>query len=119
MSVPADPPAQLARFPLEVHDAYQRFCATGDESAIHTMVRAALLDFLPRHDGALRARALSDESRLLDDLGYDSLAIAELVFFFEDLFKVTITTDEIRPVRTVGDLRAFVARKLAANRSLA
>jgi acyl carrier protein len=119
MSVPLNPPPQLARFPADVHDAYWHFLDTGDEVAVHTVARAALVDFLPKNKKDLPDRALGNDARLIEDLGYDSLAIAELVFFFEDLFKVTITTKEIRNVSTVGELHTFVTHKLAANRRLA
>jgi acyl carrier protein len=119
MSVPVDSPAQLARFPAAVHDAYRRFFTSGDASGLPIVVEAALIDFLPKRPGSSRSQPLDDRARLIEDLGYDSLAIAELVFFFEDLFKVTITTQEIRNVSTVGELRAFVARKLAATKASA
>jgi acyl carrier protein len=57
---------------------------------------------------------VTGHTRLFEDLSYDSVAVAELIFFFEDLFDVTISNEEIMGVRTVGDLQACVAKKLSA-----
>jgi acyl carrier protein len=110
---PVPPPersAALARFPAEVLEAYQRYRLKGDASAVEAVVVAAAVDYRPAGSGA--SVAVSDESRLLEDLGYDSVAVAELVFFLEDLFEMTITNDDILAVRSIGDLRACVIRKL-------
>lgn len=105
-------PPQLAKFPLEVREAYARYQATRSVEAVHVVVLAALRDFLPKQEGAPE-RSLADHLRLMEDLGYDSLAVAETVFFLEDLFQVRIGNRELIEVNTVGQLRNFVARKLA------
>jgi acyl carrier protein len=53
-------------------------------------------------------------TRLIEDLGFDSLAITEVVFFAEDLFGINITNEEIMQVRTLDDLRGFICRKVGA-----
>ncbi len=107
-------PPQLARFPQEVRDAYRRFRGEHDRAAAQKVVLAALLDYLPEESPHGSDQPLADEQRLIEDLGYDSLAIAEIVFFLEDLFGVVIKTADLKIVRTVGDLRSFVDEKLAA-----
>ncbi len=107
--------AQLRRFPAEVREAFGRFCATGDVPALHLVVLAVVRDYMPRPDGL----ALTDEMRLIEDLGYDSLAVAETVFFLEDLLEVRIENKELLQVRTVGELRSFVTRKVEQKRTAA
>lgn len=110
---PLDPP-QLARFPAEVRAAYRQFRATGDATAVQLVVLSAVKEHCPRKTTlSTEDSAASTSRRLVEDLGYDSLAIAELVFFLEDLFEVSIRTEEIQTIATVGELRGFVARKLA------
>jgi acyl carrier protein len=102
----------LAKFPSAVLEAYERYRATGDAGAVHEVVMAAVVDYAP--PGAPTNDTLGESSRLIEDLGYDSVSIAELVFFLEDVFEVTISNDDILSVRTLGELRACVVRRLAA-----
>ena len=108
--------APLARFPEDVRDAFARFLAVGDVAALDTVLFAVVRDFLPRKNPSA-AGPLPDNARLIEDLGFDSLAIAEIVFFMEDLFLIKISNAEIQQVRTVGQLRAFVLIKFAAARA--
>ena len=107
-----DIPQPLARFPVEVRAAYQNFRSTRDEAALQVVILAAVSDFMPKSSVHQRLEPLRLEQRLIDDLGFDSLAVAETVFFFEDLFRVTIRNQELMALRTVGELCDFVAHRL-------
>lgn len=115
MSSPSDfsIPPQLARFPIEVRDAYRLYRETRDADALQVVVTAALREHMPKRTGQAAAPDFNDNVRLIEDLGYDSLAVAEIVFFFEDLFQVSIRTQDLQSMSTVGELRAFVLRQLA------
>jgi 3-hydroxyacyl-[acyl-carrier-protein] dehydratase len=104
---------KLRRLPPSALENFRKFRATGDEAALTALIFAVLYDLLPQKCKA-GAASWPDEARLIEDLGFDSLAIAETVFFFEDLFTISISNEEILQVRTVGELRAFVQKKLAA-----
>ncbi len=105
--------AKFTRFPREVQDAYSSFCRTGDMTAVDVVIIAALKEFMPRKP----TQEITDQFRLIEDLGYDSLAVAELVFFLEDCFQVRIETQGLVSLRTVGDLRAFVVSKLGSQKT--
>jgi acyl carrier protein len=104
-------PTALARFPAEVLEAYQRYRSQGDADAVEAVVIAAVVDYRPSGSGS--AQPVNDGTRLFEDLSYDSVAVAELIFFLEDLFDVTLSNDDIVGVRTIAELRTCVNRKLA------
>jgi 3-hydroxyacyl-[acyl-carrier-protein] dehydratase len=107
-----DPAEKLRRLPPSALENFRKFRTTGDEAALTELIFVVLYDFLPQKFKT-GAPGWPDTARLIEDLGFDSLAIAETVFFFEDLFSISISNEEIRQVRTVGELRAFVQKKLA------
>jgi len=109
---PTRPIPALAGFPPEVREAFQRYRTKGDTKAAEEVVLAAAVDYRPASAGP--APAVTDETRLLEDLGYDSVAVAELAFFLEDIFDMTISNEDVLAVRTIADLRGCVMRKLAA-----
>lgn len=102
----------LRHFPEDVRGAYVRLRETGDPLAADTLVLAIVADHMPD-----KTAELTDGAALIADLGFDSVAIAEMIFFIEDLLQVSVSNAEIAGVRTVGELRAFVRVKLAAARA--
>lgn len=69
---------------------------------------------MPKGKGLAGGQLILVDFRLIEDLGFDSLAVAEIVFFFEDLLQISIPTPEVTSLQTVKDLHAFVERKLVS-----
>lgn len=102
---------RLTHLPAEARAGFQRFQTDGDLASLDPVILAILEDFVPKQP-ATPFPQLPGTTRLIDDLGFDSLAITEVVFFTEDLFGITITNEEIIQVRTLDDLRNFIHRKV-------
>jgi acyl carrier protein len=111
--VPDNKADAIRHLPAEAQAAFRQFEAGGDAAALDPVVLAILEDFIPRPPARPLAE-LPGETRLMEDLGFDSLAITEVVFFTEDLLGIRIANDEILVVRTLDDLRGFVRRKVGA-----
>ena len=71
-------------------------------------VRGAVADHLGVDPGVLTERA-----SLGGDLRLDSLAGMELATALEDRFRLRITDEELRTLRTYGDLEQLILRKVA------
>lgn len=109
---PADPEQKLKNLPAPARAAYRRFKDTGDQAALDEVIMAILADFIPRPQVGLLATA-PGTSRLIEDLGFDSLAITEVVFFTEDLFGISIANEDLLQLGTLDQLRQFVRKKIA------
>jgi 3-hydroxyacyl-[acyl-carrier-protein] dehydratase len=53
-----------------------------------------------------------DDLRLIEDLGTDSLTMMEIVILVEDVLQMSINNDELRNLRTVGDVKTFIDCKI-------
>ncbi|WP_425106181.1 acyl carrier protein [Ancylobacter sp.] len=101
----------IRHLPEAAQAAFARFSAGGEPAALDPVLLAILEDFIPKAPARPLAE-LPGDTRLADDLGFDSLAITEVVFFTEDLFGIAITNEEIVRVRTLDDLRGFIHLKV-------
>jgi acyl carrier protein len=55
------------------------------------------------------------EAAIVEDLGADSLEQADILFSLEDEFSITADdTDEAEGLKTVGDIVAYLEKKVAA-----
>jgi len=48
------------------------------------------------------------ESRLVEDLGADSLDIVELIMEFEDEFEISLPDEEVAKMKTIGDAVKYI-----------
>jgi acyl carrier protein len=110
---PDDQEKALRHLPPAAQAAFQHFAASGDVTALDPVILAILEDYIPRPPAQPLA-TMPGDTLLIEGLGFDSLAITEVVFFTEDLLKIRIANDEIMQVRTLDDLRGFVRRKVSA-----
>lgn len=112
MNIPDPAFDKLKRLPTAATADYRAFRASGDEEALTRLIIAVLTNHAP--DKAEAVKEWRDDLNLIGDIGFDSLAIAETIFFFEDLFQISISNEEIVRVHTVGELRAFVKMKASS-----
>ena len=61
------------------------------------------------------AEKIMAESRVIEDLGADSLDVVEMLMTLEDNFNVTVTDDESINLKTVGDIVKLIDSKTAKN----
>lgn len=85
-----------------------------DTSSPHA-VSAALEEIL-RDDLNIDTRRVTPESRLIDDVGLDSVAFAVGMVAIEDKLGVALSEEDLLSCNTVGDLEAAIAAKAPADR---
>ncbi|RRK00063.1 acyl carrier protein [Opitutaceae bacterium TAV3] len=50
----------------------------------------------------------ADNLRLIDDLGIDSLTMMEIVMLVEEVTRMSISNEELRYLRSIGDIKTFI-----------
>ena len=52
--------------------------------------------------------AIKMDSRLVEDLGADSLDVVELIMTFEEEFGVSLPDEDVSKLKTVGDITKYI-----------
>lgn len=52
---------------------------------------------------------IKSTSRLVEDLGADSLDVVELVMQFEDEFGITLPDEDVAKLKTIGDIVTYIS----------
>ena len=79
-----------------------------------TDIAAEVRDILVFHLGSEEAK-LTDNAKLIEDLGADSLDVVEVVMSFEEKFGIEIPNHRATEFVTVGDAIAFIKAHIARN----
>lgn len=95
--------------PEDLKAALLSFLETKSEANMSALIKEALLDF----SGKPLPDDLSDSTNFINELGLDSLAITEFIFFFEDLFNLKITNEDLLKLQTIGSMKDFLMGHLS------
>ncbi|BBX91647.1 acyl carrier protein [Mycolicibacterium boenickei] len=83
------------------------------DSSASPAVTDGLVSIL-RHDLELPCQSLSASTRLVDDLGMDSVSFAVGLVAIEEKFGVQLSEEDLISCRTVGDLQTAIDGRSAA-----
>jgi 3-hydroxyacyl-[acyl-carrier-protein] dehydratase len=102
----------LKRCSSETIEAAIRFRQQGDATAVPTIVYGILERYQPA-TATVRLASANEETRLIEDLGLDSLTLLEIVLSIEEVLKMRIENEELKGIRTLGQLNKFLQEKIS------
>jgi acyl carrier protein len=94
----------LVGFPPRVTAAYVEFAEKGDLANLDVVVLGVLHFYLAKKPKE-SLDTLPGSTRLIEDLGCDSLTMMDTVFMVESLFDIKINDNELPSLATLDDLR--------------
>ncbi len=101
----------LKRCSPSTFEAAVQFRKTGNPEHVPAVVIGVIERFV-EPDLRMKLKDADDDLRLIEDLGIDSLTMMEIVILVEDVLQMTINNDELRNLRTVGDVKTFIDCKI-------
>ena len=101
----------LTGFPPAVVEAYLAFAETQDLARLDDVVLGVLQFYLAKPPAA-SLTTLPGATRLIADLGCDSLTMIDVMFLAETLLGIKLADDELTKVETLDDLRAHFRNRM-------
>jgi acyl carrier protein len=104
----------LVGFPPRVIEAYLAYAQGGDPHSLDVVVLGVLQFYLAKKPGN-PLDTLPGTTRLLEDLGSDSLTMMDTIFMAESLLDIKIDDTELARLTTLDELRGYVRRQVKSS----
>ena len=101
----------LKRCSPSTFEAAVQFRRTGNADHVPAVVVGVIERFVEA-DLRNKLKDAGDDLRLIEDLGIDSLTMMEIVILVEEVLQMTINNEDLRNLRTVGDVKTFIDCKI-------
>lgn len=101
----------LKRCSAATYEAAAQFRKTGNTEHLPAVVLGIIERFV-EPDLRAKLKDADDDLRIIEDLGIDSLTMMEIVILVEDVLQMSINNEELRHLRTVGDVKTFIECKV-------
>ena len=101
----------LKRCPAGTFEAVKAFRETGELERIPEIVEGIAERFLEPEMRPLLKKG-DDSLRIFEDLGIDSLTMVEVILLIEETLSIKIENEELRDLRTIGDVTSFIDSKV-------
>jgi len=101
----------LKRCSPSTFEAAVQFRKTGNPEHLPAVVIGVIERFV-EPDLRVKLKDADDDLRLIEDLGIDSLTMMEIVILVEEVLEMSINNEELRNLRTVGDVKMFIDCKV-------
>ncbi len=95
-----------------------RYREKGDLNAI-TQVAFGIIERYQPATAAVKLSAATENMRLKEDIGLDSLTLLEIIMSMEEVLKLRIENEELREIRTLGQLNTFLNSKITGGKAAA
>ena len=101
----------LKRCSPSTFEAAVQYRKTGNPEHVPAVVIGVVERFV-EPDLRAKLKDADDDLRLIEDLGIDSLTMMEIVILVEEILQLSINNDELRNLRSVGDVKTFIDCKM-------
>ncbi len=101
----------LKRCSPETLAAALRFEKTQNPADVSTVVFGVIARDLPE-EAQCDLSTAPGTSRIIEDLGMDSLCLMEVVLAIEEIFNISIENQELKEIATLDNLNGFIRAKL-------
>lgn len=101
----------LKRCSPETYQSAKAFRQTRDPDCLPAIV-LGIIERYVEPEVREKLRGGDDDLRVIEDLGVDSLTMMEVVILVEEVVQTSINNDELRNLRTVGDIKSFIDCKV-------